>query len=59
MDFTQSEASVDLGGLVRTITESICTNDHQRALDAAPQRFDRALWAKLIGADVLSAAAPE
>jgi 3-oxocholest-4-en-26-oyl-CoA dehydrogenase beta subunit len=59
MDFTTTEAADDLGGLVRTITESVCTPDHQRSLDALEQRFDRDLWAKLIEADVLSAASPE
>ncbi|MEH3130488.1 MAG: acyl-CoA/acyl-ACP dehydrogenase [Mycolicibacterium neoaurum] len=59
MDFTPSEASVDLGGLVRTITESVVTNDHQRVLDGLDERFDRDLWAKLIEADILSTAAPE
>ena len=59
MDFSHSEASDDLGGLVRTITESICTNEHQRELDGSDTRFDRDLWAKLIEADILSAAAPE
>ena len=34
MDFTTTEASEDLGGLVRTITESVCTTDHQRDLIA-------------------------
>ena len=50
MDFTTTEASDDLGGLVRTITESVCTNEHQRELDSADTRFDRDLWAKLIEA---------
>jgi alkylation response protein AidB-like acyl-CoA dehydrogenase len=59
MDFTTTEAAADLGGLVRTITESVCTPEHQRALDALSERFDRDLWAKLVEADVLSAAAPE
>ncbi len=59
MDFTPTEASVDLGGLVRTITESIVTPDHQRVLDGLDERFDRDLWAKLIEADILSTAAPE
>ncbi|MBX7432019.1 acyl-CoA/acyl-ACP dehydrogenase [Mycobacterium sp. Y57] len=59
MDFSSPEAADDLGGLVRTITESVCTPEHQRALDGEEQRFDRALWGKLIDADVLSAAAPE
>ena len=59
MDFTTSEAATDLGGLVRTITESVCTPDHQRDLDKLGQRFDRQLWHTLTDADVLSAAAPE
>jgi 3-oxocholest-4-en-26-oyl-CoA dehydrogenase beta subunit len=59
MDFSTTEAATDLGGLVRTITESVCTPEHQRELDRLDQRFDRALWAKLIDADVLSTTAPE
>lgn len=59
MDFKTTEASEDLGGLVRTITESVCTPEHHRELDGLEQRFDRDLWAKLIDADILSAAAPE
>src|SRR5882757_8294947 len=59
MDFTTTEASDDLGGLVRTITESVCTPEHQRELDGLDERFDRDLWSKLIDADILSTAAPE
>ncbi|ODQ95016.1 acyl-CoA dehydrogenase family protein [Mycolicibacterium holsaticum] len=59
MDFKTTEASDDLGGLVRTIVDSVCTPEHQRELDGLDERFDRDLWAKLIEADVLSAAAPE
>jgi alkylation response protein AidB-like acyl-CoA dehydrogenase len=59
MDFKTTEAADDLGGLVRTITESVCTPEHQRELDKLDQRFDRDLWGKLKDADVLSAAAPE
>jgi 3-oxocholest-4-en-26-oyl-CoA dehydrogenase beta subunit len=69
MDFTPTEAAADLSGLVRTITESVCTPEHQRELDGldlgapparrAAGRFDRDLWRKLIDADILSAAAPE
>lgn len=59
MDFKTTEASEDLGGLVRTITEAVCTPEHQRELDNLEQRFDSQLWRKLIEADVLSAAAPE
>jgi 3-oxocholest-4-en-26-oyl-CoA dehydrogenase beta subunit len=59
MDFTTTEAADDLGGLVRTITESVCTPEHQRELDGLEQRFDKDLWRKLIDADILSTAAPE
>ena len=59
MDFKTPEAFDDLGGLTRTITESVCTPEHQRELDGLEQRFDRDLWGKLIEADILSTAAPE
>jgi alkylation response protein AidB-like acyl-CoA dehydrogenase len=59
MDFTTTEASNDLGGLARTITESVCTPERQRELDKLDERFDRNLWDKLKEADVLSTAAPE
>jgi alkylation response protein AidB-like acyl-CoA dehydrogenase len=59
MDFTTTEAADDLGGLARTITESVCTAEHHRELDGLDQRFDRDLWGKLIEADILSTAAPE
>ncbi|MGX9788298.1 acyl-CoA dehydrogenase family protein [Mycobacterium sp. MMS18-G62] len=59
MDFKTTEAADDLGGLARTITDSVCTNEHQRELDKLEQRFDRDLWGKLIEADILSTAAPE
>jgi 3-oxocholest-4-en-26-oyl-CoA dehydrogenase beta subunit len=59
MDFTTTEAATELSGLVRDITEAVCTPEHQRELDGLDQRFDRDLWRKLIDADVLSTAAPE
>lgn len=59
MDFTRSEAAQDLSGLVGTIGDSVCTPEHQRALDGLDQRFDTALWGKLIDADIVSTAAPE
>jgi 3-oxocholest-4-en-26-oyl-CoA dehydrogenase beta subunit len=59
MDFKTTEAADDLGGLVRTITESVCTAERQRELDGLDERFDRDLWGKLIEADILSTAAPE
>ena len=59
MDFTKPEAAQDLSGLVGTIAEAVCTPQHQRELDGCEQRFDTALWGKLIDADILSTAAPE
>jgi alkylation response protein AidB-like acyl-CoA dehydrogenase len=57
MDFTTSEAANDLGGLVDTIVDSVCTPEHQRELDGLEQRFDKTLWRKLIDSDILSSAA--
>lgn len=59
MDFARTEAAQDLSGLVTTIVDSICTPEHQRALDKLDQRLDATLWRKLIEADILSTAAPE
>ena len=65
MDFTTTEAAQDLSGLVGTIVDAVCTNEHQRELDrlgldsASGGRFDAALWKKLIEADVVSSAASE
>ena len=59
MDFSTTEAAQDLGGLVNTIVDSVCTPEHQRQLDGLDQRFDRELLSKLIDSDILSTAAPE
>jgi alkylation response protein AidB-like acyl-CoA dehydrogenase len=59
MDFSTTEAAQDLGDLVGTIVDAVCTPEHQRQLDGRDQRFDRELWGKLVDADILSAAAPE
>ncbi len=59
MDFSTTEAAQDLGDLVSTIVDAVCTPEHQRQLDGLDQRFDRELWRKLIDADILSTAAPE
>jgi alkylation response protein AidB-like acyl-CoA dehydrogenase len=58
MDFTTTEAANDLGGLVDTIVDSVCTPEHQRELDRLDQRFDRQLWGKLVDSDILTSAAP-
>src|SRR3954467_7403649 len=59
MDFSRPEAAEDLGGLARTITDSLCTPERQRELDGQNERFDDILWAKLRDADILSTTAPE
>lgn len=59
MDFSTTEAAQDIGGLVDTIVDAVCTPEHQRELDGQDHRFDRELWQKLITADILSTAAPE
>jgi alkylation response protein AidB-like acyl-CoA dehydrogenase len=59
MEFKTTEASEDLGGLARTIAESVSTPERQRELDGLDERFDKTLWSKLIEADILSTAAPE
>ena len=56
MDFTTTEAAQDLGGLVDTIVDAVCTPEHQRELDGLEQRFDKQLWRKLVDADILSSA---
>ncbi|OBI18012.1 acyl-CoA dehydrogenase [Mycobacterium sp. E2327] len=58
MDFTTTEAAQDLGGLVDTIVDAVCTPQHHRELDGLEQRFDRSLWDKLVEADILTSAAP-
>jgi 3-oxocholest-4-en-26-oyl-CoA dehydrogenase beta subunit len=59
MDFSTTEAADDLGGLARTIIDSVCTAEHHKELDRLEHRFDRELMRKLIEADILSTAAPE
>src|SRR3984957_19575827 len=56
MDFSTTEAAQDLGGLVDTIVDSVCTPEHQRELDKLDLRFDRELWGKLIDSDILTSA---
>ncbi len=58
MDFTTTEAAHDLGSLVDTIVDAVCTPEHQRELDGLDHRFDRRLWRKLVEADILTSAAP-
>jgi acyl-CoA dehydrogenase len=58
MDFTQNEAERELAGLARKILTDRLTPERLRAVEAG-DGFDRALWADLAGAGILSAALPE
>jgi alkylation response protein AidB-like acyl-CoA dehydrogenase len=58
MDFTQSEAERELADLARKILTDRLTADRLRAVEGG-DGFDRALWADLAGAGILSAALPE
>ncbi len=58
MDFTQDEAGRELAGLARKILTGRLTPERLRAVEAG-DGFDRALWADLAGAGILSAALPE
>ena len=59
MDFTPTEAQLDLEKLTRSIVAKLVTNERLRELDTAAERFDEPLWQALIDAGVLSAAVPE
>ena len=58
MDFTLNEAERELADLTRKILSGRLTPERLRAVEAG-DGFDRALWADLAGAGILSAALPE
>ncbi len=58
MDFTHSEAERELADLARKILTDRLTPERLRAVEAG-DGFDRALWADLAGAGILSAVLPE
>src|SRR5258708_19055900 len=58
MDFTQNEAERELADLSRKILTGRLTPERLRAVEAG-DGVDRALWADLAGAGILSAALPE
>jgi alkylation response protein AidB-like acyl-CoA dehydrogenase len=57
MDFTLNEAQRELADLTRKILNGRLTPERMRAVEAG-DGFDRALWADLAGAGILSAALP-
>jgi acyl-CoA dehydrogenase len=59
MDFAPTEATLELAALTRGILADHLTQARLREVEASPGRFDRALWADLATAGVLSAALPE
>jgi acyl-CoA dehydrogenase len=58
MDFTLNEAERELADLTRKILSGRLTPERMRAVEAG-DGFDRALWADLAGAGILSAALPD
>ena len=59
MDFTPTEAQVDLTQLTRAITGKLVTPERLRELDSDEDRFDESLWRALADAGVLAAGLPE
>ncbi|MGK8521812.1 acyl-CoA dehydrogenase family protein [Nocardia asteroides] len=59
MDFTPTEAQLDLGRLTGEVCGKLVTADRMRELDAADHRFDQPLWSSLAETGVLAAALPE
>ncbi|MEU7139007.1 acyl-CoA dehydrogenase family protein [Nocardia sp. NPDC046473] len=59
MDFTPTEAQLDLGRLTGEVCGKLVTADRLRELDTAAERFDEALWSSLAETGVLAAALPE
>lgn len=59
MDFAPTEAAVELAALTRGILADHLTPARLREVEASAGHFDRALWADLATAGVLSAALPE
>ena len=59
MDFIQDEGSRELASLTRKILTGQLTQDRLRAAESQGDGIDRALWADLAAAGILSAALPE
>jgi len=59
MDFTFTTEQDEAAGLAATILADHCTNERQKAAEAAGDRFDRALWTALADAGLLGIALPE
>jgi alkylation response protein AidB-like acyl-CoA dehydrogenase len=59
VDFSLSDDQQALRDLARKILEDRATNERLRALERAPERFDRELWSDLAKANLLGVALPE
>ncbi|QIS01437.1 acyl-CoA dehydrogenase [Nocardia brasiliensis] len=59
MDFTPTEAQLDLTRLTAEVCGKLVTADRLRELDRADERFDATLWNSLADTGVLAAALPE
>lgn len=59
MDFTPTEAQLDLARLTGEVCEKLVTADRLRELDSGTAKFDEPLWRALAETGVLSAALPE
>ncbi|MFD0361695.1 acyl-CoA dehydrogenase family protein [Nocardia sp. GCM10030253] len=59
MDFTPTEAQLDLARLTGEVCGKLVTADRLRELDKTAVRFDEPLWASLAETGVLAAALPE
>ncbi|WP_069167351.1 acyl-CoA dehydrogenase family protein [Nocardia altamirensis] len=59
MDFTPTEAQLDLARLTGEVCAKLVTADRLRELDTADERFDETLWHSLAETGVLAAALPE
>ncbi|MGK8555025.1 acyl-CoA dehydrogenase family protein [Nocardia gipuzkoensis] len=59
MDFTPTEAQLDLARLTGEVCGKLVTADRLRELDTADERFDQPLWSSLAETGVLAAALPE
>lgn len=59
MDFTPTEAQLDLARLTGEVCGKLVTADRLRELDNATEKFDEPLWQSLAETGVLAAALPE
>jgi alkylation response protein AidB-like acyl-CoA dehydrogenase len=59
VDFSFTTEQADVAGLAATIFQDGCTPDRLKAVDAGPERFDRALWKTISDAGLTGLTLPE